>query len=289
MMTDLMNSFPPSPQGQVSLANWRTAPFNRWAFQHVREIVPSADIANDPSNVRPLPAATMDIDGLRIPDPAGPALTLDAFLQGASTDALVVLRDGRMVIERYANGVGPRIPHILMSVSKSLLGLVAGIRVRQGQVDTEALVTTMVPELIGTAYEGATVRHLLDMRAGVAFDEDYMATSGRSSHTARQRTGTRPLPESRLPTCARFTNRCVLRMAITAAVFTTSRPIATFWAGGRAGNGPTLRRLDERPPLEAHGRGMQRLCYRGQTRCAAMRGRDLRDGPRSRPCRTASR
>ena len=158
MMTDLMNSFPPSPQGQVSLANWRTAPFNRWAFQHVREIVPSADIANDPSNVRPLPAATMDIDGLRIPDPAGPALTLDAFLQRASTDALVVLRDGRMVIERYANGMGPRIPHILMSVSKSLLGLVTGTLVRQGQVDTEALVTTMVPELIGTAYEGATVR-----------------------------------------------------------------------------------------------------------------------------------
>ena len=53
-MTDLMNGFPPSPQSQVTLANWRTAPFNRWAFQHVREIVPSADIPHDPSNVRPL-------------------------------------------------------------------------------------------------------------------------------------------------------------------------------------------------------------------------------------------
>ena len=63
-MTDLMNGFPPSPESQVTLANWRIAPFNRWAFQHVREIVPSADIPHDPSNVRPLPTATMNTDDL---------------------------------------------------------------------------------------------------------------------------------------------------------------------------------------------------------------------------------
>ena len=39
----LMTGFPPPAEGQVTLANWRTAPFNRWGFQHVREIVPSAD------------------------------------------------------------------------------------------------------------------------------------------------------------------------------------------------------------------------------------------------------
>jgi hypothetical protein len=46
-----MTGFPPSPDGQVTLANWRTAPFNRWGFQHVREIVPSADIPNAPERV----------------------------------------------------------------------------------------------------------------------------------------------------------------------------------------------------------------------------------------------
>ena len=150
----------------MTLANWRTAPFNRWAFQHVREIVPSADIPHDPSNVRPLPIATMNIDGLRIPDAEGPALTLDEFLQRASTDALVVLHDGRIVIERYANGMGPRTPHILMSVSKSLLGLLTGVLVDQGKIDPDELVTALVPEVAGTAYEGANVRHLLDMRSG---------------------------------------------------------------------------------------------------------------------------
>jgi CubicO group peptidase (beta-lactamase class C family) len=177
-MTDLMTGFPPSPQGQVTLANWRTSPFNRWAFQHVREIVPSADIPYDPSNVLPLPTATTDLDGIRIPGAQGTALTLDEFLQQASTDALIVLREGRIVVERYANGMGPRTPHILMSVSKSLLGLLTGILVAQDKIDPDALVTDVVPELAGTAYEGAKVRHLLDMRTGVAFDEDYMAISG---------------------------------------------------------------------------------------------------------------
>ena len=32
----------------ATLANWRSAPYNRWAFQHVRELIPSAEIANDP-------------------------------------------------------------------------------------------------------------------------------------------------------------------------------------------------------------------------------------------------
>jgi CubicO group peptidase (beta-lactamase class C family) len=173
-----MNGFPPSPDRQVTLANWRTAPFNRWAFQHVREIVPSADIAHDPSAVRPLPSATLDTSALRLADAGGAALTLDAFLQRASTGALIVLHEGRIVIERYGNGMGPRTPHILMSVSKSMLGLVTGILVGEGKLDPATPVTAVVPELIGTAYEGASVRHLLDMRTGVAFDEDYMATSG---------------------------------------------------------------------------------------------------------------
>jgi CubicO group peptidase (beta-lactamase class C family) len=61
-----------------------------------------------------------------------------------------------------------------MSVSKSMMGLVVGLI----GLDVERKVAEIVPELRGTAYEGATVRHLLDMRTGVRFDEDYLATSG---------------------------------------------------------------------------------------------------------------
>jgi hypothetical protein len=160
-----MNRFPPSPTSQVTLANWRTAPFSRWAFHHVREIVPSADIANDPADVMPLPEAPQ-------------ALELDEFLAATDTDAFVVLHRGRLVFERYANGMNAGTPHILMSVTKSMLGLLAGVLAARGLLDPERQVTQVLPELAGTGYKGASIRHLLDMRSGIAFDEDYLASSG---------------------------------------------------------------------------------------------------------------
>jgi CubicO group peptidase (beta-lactamase class C family) len=65
-----------------------------------------------------------------------------------------------------------------MSVSKSILGLVAGIVAGRGQLDVGARLTNVIPELEGTAYDGATVRDALDMRVGIRFDEDYLASGG---------------------------------------------------------------------------------------------------------------
>ena len=44
MAAQLMAGFPPAHEGQVTLANWRQSPFNHWAFHHVREIIPSAEV-----------------------------------------------------------------------------------------------------------------------------------------------------------------------------------------------------------------------------------------------------
>jgi CubicO group peptidase (beta-lactamase class C family) len=180
-MGELMQAFPPPPAGQVTLANWRNPPFNRWAFHHVREIVPSADIPNDPARVSPLPrGGELDLPLL------GP------FMQETDTDGLAIVHRGRLVFERYAGGTGPETPHILMSVSKSMLGLLAGILQARGELDLGAPATKHVPELERTAYRGATIRQLLDMRAGVLFDEDYLATSG-PIVSYRKATGWNPL------------------------------------------------------------------------------------------------
>lgn len=176
-MTELMEGFPPPPALQVTLANWRRAPWNRWAFHHVRELVPSAEIPHDPGRVRALQPDPGDLAAFEIPGSAGP-VGLPGFIEATDTDALVILKGDRVVFEHYARGMSVRTPHILMSVSKSVLGLLAGILIERGQLDPEAAVSAYVPEVEGSAWEGATVRHLLDMRAGVAFDEDYLATSG---------------------------------------------------------------------------------------------------------------
>lgn len=177
-MTRLMQGFPPAPETQVTLENWRSPPFSRWAFQHVRELLPSAEIANDPANVWELSSDPIEMGTLRIEAPREAPLSFEAFLTKTGTDGIVILHRGRIVCERYAKGMTAETPHILMSVSKSMLGLLGGVLVARGILEPDRPVTNLIPELAGTAYKGATIRQLLDMRAGIAFDEDYLATAG---------------------------------------------------------------------------------------------------------------
>lgn len=173
----LMAGFPPPEKAQVTLANWRTAPFNRWAFQHVRELVPSADIPNASEDVWTLPSATVDFSGFSF-EYEGERFDFDTFLGAIASDGIQVLHRGSYIAEVYAHGMTRRTPHILMSVSKSLLGIIAGILAEKGVLDLDQPVTHLVPEVASTAYRGATIRNLLDMRVGVQFDESYLAISG---------------------------------------------------------------------------------------------------------------
>ena len=178
MAERMMDGFPPSPKSQVTLANWRLSPFNSWAFHHVREIIPTADIPHYPADVRELPARLQDLSRLPVATPGGDTVPLSRALDASSTDGIVVLHKSQVVFEHYANGMTARSPHILMSVSKSMLALVAGILAGRGALNVDRLATDYVPEVRETAFAGATVRHLLDMRTGLVFDENYLATSG---------------------------------------------------------------------------------------------------------------
>lgn len=178
VVAKLMQGFPPSPENQVDLSNWRSAPFSTWAFHHVRELLPTAAIPNAPGSVRPLERAHPDFRGLRINAGRGTDLDLSQFMEAAEVDGLVILYKGRLVHESYANGMTADSKHILMSVSKSLLGLLAGILIEKGLLDAEADATSYIPELQNTAFAGASVRQLLDMRSGVTFNEDYSEVDG---------------------------------------------------------------------------------------------------------------
>jgi CubicO group peptidase (beta-lactamase class C family) len=149
---------------------------------------------------------------LRIPREGRRDLTFDEFLDDTSTDGVMILHRGRVVLERYANGMTAAAPHILMSVSKSLLGLLAGVLAARGELAPDRPVPDVIPELAVTAYKGATIRHLLDMRAGVAFDEDYLATSG-PIVAYRKATGWNPLEPGDTPSDLRAFYREMTRSA----------------------------------------------------------------------------
>jgi hypothetical protein len=167
-MSLVMKGFPPKDPDQVTLSNWRTAPFNKWGFQHVREIIPSANIANNPKDVWSL---TKGKDNLS-------SIDIETVMESTNSDAVVVLQSGKLIKEIYRNGMDGNSQHILMSVSKSILGLIAGKLIEIGKIKADDQITSFIPELADSAYAGSTIRNLLDMRSGISFNEDYLKKDG---------------------------------------------------------------------------------------------------------------
>src|SRR5207237_3246188 len=104
----------------------------------------------------PLPAASVRL-------PAPPVWRLDGSTATAAevfadtyTDALVVLHDGQLVAERYDAGMTAATPHLLMSVSKSLVGCVAGVLADRGWLDPAAPVPAYVPEAVSARYHAGS-------------------------------------------------------------------------------------------------------------------------------------
>ena len=171
----LMAGFPAAPESRVNLSNWQAPPFNRWSFQHMREVIPTQRIPRGLGPTRPLAHHEHPLDSESVPVHRldGRMSSLAEVLTDTWTDAVVVLHEGRIVLERYVGEMTQETPHLLMSVSKSVVGCVTGILVEQGLVDPNAQATTYAPEIAGSGYDGATVRDLLDMRTGVRFREEY--------------------------------------------------------------------------------------------------------------------
>ena len=149
-------------------SNWRSTPYSKWAFHHVREIVPTADIENKSGLVN-----NLSLDIQRFED-----LNLELAMEETETDAIVIAQNNSILFEKYNNGMSEKSPHILFSVSKSILGLIVGALIGNKTLNESDLIIKFIPELKMTAYSDATVRDLLDMRVGVKFDEDYTATTG---------------------------------------------------------------------------------------------------------------
>ncbi len=168
----VMVGFPPPAPHRVTLENWQRPPYNRWAFLHTREVLPTARISRG-SRSRDLPERpakalqSLEFEGLR------GRTTLATFLDESWTDGLIAVHRGQVVTEEYRNGMHRGTRHLAMSVSKSITSLVIGILVDRGLLRLDEAITNYMPELAGTAYEGATIQHALDMQVSMSWHEDY--------------------------------------------------------------------------------------------------------------------
>ena len=175
---DIMRGFPPSAERQVTLANWMQAPYTKWSYQHVSEILPAALVSRGQGAVSELSGDIQDLDNLTFRAADDRELTVAAFLLESHTDGFIVIQDGRLVCEQYFNGMMPRTRHIVFSLSKSVTGSLCGILAERGQLNPDAPIVEYVPEVADSAFGDATVRHLLDMTVSIRFNEDYTDVTG---------------------------------------------------------------------------------------------------------------
>src|SRR4051794_35198137 len=84
---------------------WDRPPWNRWAFQHVRELLPTAEVWVGRTAPHELRRKERDLDGIAVALPDGTPGTLVQLLDETYTDGFLVLKSGAIVYERYFNGM----------------------------------------------------------------------------------------------------------------------------------------------------------------------------------------
>ena len=158
--------------------NWLYAPHNRYGFQHVQAFVPTMRVSRGCDPCEPMPLQTENLDHLsfsaRTPSENKPtSVTFREALGITHTDAILIMHTGRIVMEYYDHGMRPDTLHLLMSCTKSYVGVMVGILADAGTIDLDATIDHYLPELGETGFAGGTIQQHLDMSVGTKFIEDY--------------------------------------------------------------------------------------------------------------------
>lgn len=141
-------------------------------LSHVDVLVPSATIKKG-TKVRDFESAGIELPPLRIAQD-DTVYDLYDFLALNRIAGLMILKDGKVVVEQYNLGITPETRWLSASMIKSLTSTLVGIAIEDGSIaSVEDPVVRYLPELKGSGYDGVTIEQILQMRSGVKWDETY--------------------------------------------------------------------------------------------------------------------
>jgi len=190
--------------------------------------------------VRPLPPHARSLGDLAY-ELGGVRLGIDDFMARRRTAGLLILKHGEIALERYGMGSRPESRWTSFSTAKSMTATLAGAALHGGAIGSlDDPCEAYVPRLLGSAYEGVTIRNVLRMCSGVAWREGDDADGRSEVHRlGRAMVSRRPgaildlmckLPRAH-PQGAVFNystgESCVLAAVVAAAV---GRPLADYFA-----------------------------------------------------------
>ena len=179
-----MQGFPPPADKLITQpdSNYFSFPKLRWSVCHLREFLPTEEISRGIGAPVPLdypsPSEFADlrseIDALTFkPQNSDEEMTWEESLYTNYTDGMLILHKGEVVYERYFGCLEEDGKHAIMSMTKSITGLLGEILVAEGVLDDTLLVRDVIPEIGDSAFANATVRQVMDMTTGVQYSENY--------------------------------------------------------------------------------------------------------------------
>jgi len=141
-------------------------------YRNINQIFPTRIIVAGGTPLE-LPEALVDLGKTPIKTKNN-SMTLDEYFIRQSVAGLLVLKDGNIVYERYGLGNSGDSRWISFSVTKSVVSMLVGAAIKDGYINSvDEMVSDYLPRLKGTPYDQSTIRNILQMASGVAWNEDY--------------------------------------------------------------------------------------------------------------------
>ena len=168
----LMSGFPPLSDQRVTHKNQLYGPYNRWSFQNELKLNRTADVWRGNGSVAKFDYDQFEINQVTYQNRAGAQFTFSDMVENSYTDGIVALHEGKIIYEKYLNGMQAHTLHAWASSSKSMTGTLAALFAHEGLFDPDAIVSTYLPELKDSGFADATIRQVMDMTTAVWFSDD---------------------------------------------------------------------------------------------------------------------
>jgi hypothetical protein len=138
-------------------------------FQNTSELFPTRTVSV--SEVRqPLSRDETALDGFTY-EYEGETRTLADLYTAMETSGLMILHEGEVVHESYGRGADAGTRFTTWSLVKSITSTLVGVAVADGKIDSvDDQLVKYLPEVMGTAYDGVTIKQALQMSSGIRYD-----------------------------------------------------------------------------------------------------------------------
>ena len=157
----------------INPSNWLEHPNNEWSFQNIETLFSTQRIHRGDQKPSEFILKNEPLDKIEFYNLEQKKQTVRQMLRNGYADSFLVLKRGVIIYEEYFNGMNQSSIHLINSISKNFLGMLAGIIEKNKLIDVNKKVSEYLPEFSQSVFSETTLRHALDMNAAVQYDETY--------------------------------------------------------------------------------------------------------------------